>query len=270
MDKYLVDSFLFFNEIKLLNYRLNLLDPIVDFFVISESPKTFTGEKKPLFFDENREMFDKFKNKIIYNLISEENIDFNNWSELPNFRNHNSSFFYDLPERFHRDSYQRDYTIKGIKNVPSNSLILMSDLDEIPNPEILSGLKYSQSEVGPWCFLQTMHYYAPKYVSNDIWFGTRAIKFNDLMLTTVDTLRQPAETNLMKLIPFGGWHFSFFGGLESIKYKIKSYTHAEYYTKEILENLELRIDSGKDLFGRKIEFQEKSKNLKIPMEYLLD
>ena len=51
------DCFQFFNELDILKLRMHVLNDVVDKFVISEATVTFSGEKKPLYFQENREMF---------------------------------------------------------------------------------------------------------------------------------------------------------------------------------------------------------------------
>ena len=45
------DTFLFFNELDLLEIRLNVLHDVVDHFVIVECTKTYQGNDKPLYFD---------------------------------------------------------------------------------------------------------------------------------------------------------------------------------------------------------------------------
>ena len=53
------DAFAFFNELDLLDIRLNLLDPYVDYFILSEATKTFQGGDKPLWYQENKDKFEK-------------------------------------------------------------------------------------------------------------------------------------------------------------------------------------------------------------------
>ena len=62
----IVDCFSFFNELELLDIRLNTLDPYVDHFVLVEAAKTQTLKDKPFVFDENKEKFNKFLNKIVH------------------------------------------------------------------------------------------------------------------------------------------------------------------------------------------------------------
>ena len=48
------DCFNFFNELDLLEIRLNTLKDSVDYFVIVESNVTHSGQFKPLYYEENK------------------------------------------------------------------------------------------------------------------------------------------------------------------------------------------------------------------------
>ena len=39
----IIDSFIFYNELDLLEYRLSILNEYVDYFILVESSYTFTG-----------------------------------------------------------------------------------------------------------------------------------------------------------------------------------------------------------------------------------
>ena len=110
------DCFQFFNELNLLELRLNTLDPVVDFFVITESTVTFSGELKPLYYLENKNLFSKFHHKIIHIVVD----------DTPNDGSVSA---------FDRDAYQKTARSRGLKNCSKNDVIIYSDLDEIPNPE---------------------------------------------------------------------------------------------------------------------------------------
>ena len=60
----IVDVFPFFNELDLLDIRLNVLDPYVDCFIISEATKTFSGLDKPLYYEENKKLLKSFIKKL--------------------------------------------------------------------------------------------------------------------------------------------------------------------------------------------------------------
>ena len=57
----IIDCFVFYNELEMLKYRLAVLNDYVDNFVLVEANQTYLGHPKPLFFNENRELFEKYK-----------------------------------------------------------------------------------------------------------------------------------------------------------------------------------------------------------------
>ena len=135
------DTFLFFNELDLLELRLNTLDAVVDYFVITEAKVTFSGKPKPLFYHENRNRFKKFENKIIYNLIEHTPIDFDTYI-FPNkfYTNRNIKYSHKsngvllskLSLDFQREVFQRDSIVNGlIGHSNLNDLIIISDLDDM-------------------------------------------------------------------------------------------------------------------------------------------
>ena len=67
------DCFTFFNEFDLLEIRLNELDSVVDKFVLVEATKTFSGLDKPLYFNENKNKFNKFEGRFhIGSMVKEQ------------------------------------------------------------------------------------------------------------------------------------------------------------------------------------------------------
>ena len=105
----IIDCFTFYNEIDLLTYRLNILYPIVDYFIIVESTHTHIGKEKPLFFNENRNLFEKFMNKIIHIIVDDlphkyPNVNICNNDVWNNeFFQRNQTCWRRLPGRCHRD-----------------------------------------------------------------------------------------------------------------------------------------------------------------------
>ena len=65
----IVDCFIFYNELDLLNYRLNVLNDVVDCFVLVEATRTFTGKQKPLHYAENKHLFEPFNHKIVHIVV---------------------------------------------------------------------------------------------------------------------------------------------------------------------------------------------------------
>jgi beta-1,4-mannosyl-glycoprotein beta-1,4-N-acetylglucosaminyltransferase len=113
------DCFLFFNEIELLKMRLEELDPVVDHFVLVECAETQRGTPKPFYFNENRQVFEKYLHKITHVMVNER---------------------YPRMELWTRENFQRDCIARGLKNCQASDIIIISDLDEIPRPEIVREL----------------------------------------------------------------------------------------------------------------------------------
>ena len=112
----LFDCFLFNGELDMLEIRLNILAPYVDKFVILEGEETISGKPKPLYLDENQERFYRFSSKIIY-LVA----------PAPK----------SIPCVWSREAYYRNCLIEGLKHVNTHDFVMLSDLDEIPDPEKL-------------------------------------------------------------------------------------------------------------------------------------
>ena len=113
------DCFQFFNELDILKLRLHVMDPVVDRFVISEATETFSGKAKPLYYEENKEMFAEFADKIIHVVVD----------DTPQGYTHD------------RDTFQKNAVGRGLKNCTDDDIIIFSDLDEIPNPEKVKEIK---------------------------------------------------------------------------------------------------------------------------------
>ena len=133
------DCFMYFDEEIVLDLRLNTLNEHVDYFVIVESIFTHKGEKRELMF--NHEKFSKFKNKIIYLIYDEipRNIEKIYDSDSEGIK----SGKYILNAAY-RENGQRNFISQGLKKADDNDLILISDVDEIPNLESLDINKVSK------------------------------------------------------------------------------------------------------------------------------
>ena len=65
------DCFPFYDELDLLEIRLNILNDVVDYFVLTEATRTFTGKPKPLHYDNNKVRFKKFEHKIRHVIVDD-------------------------------------------------------------------------------------------------------------------------------------------------------------------------------------------------------
>ena len=116
------DCFAFFNELTLLEIRLNELSDVVDYFVIVESEKTHQNEDKELFYFKNKDddRFKKFSDKIIHVVVKSD--EFNN-------------------DTWHNERKQFDSIIKGLEIASEDDLIILGAADEIPRKETIENLK---------------------------------------------------------------------------------------------------------------------------------
>jgi beta-1,4-mannosyl-glycoprotein beta-1,4-N-acetylglucosaminyltransferase len=231
----IIDSFLFFNEIDLLEIRLNILYDYVDYFIITESDTTFSGNNKELFFLKNESKFDKFKDKIIYNPI-----------KIPD----NISVTWD------REIYQRNSPIEKIKEISDNNdLIITSDLDEIPSTEVLENYKDWFEINSLYHFKQNMYMYYLNNFKDSKWYGTRVCSLSYLKTRSIDDIRQSTENEDRLegfIIENAGWHFTYLGGEEQIKYKLESFSHQEHNNLHIKSNIKESLNKNLDIFGRNV------------------
>ena len=245
----LIDCFMYFDEDLVLDIRLNTLNEKVDKFIIVEATKDHAGEEKKLNF--KIENFTKFKNKIEYLVVDDLPINISSpregWHE-----NHG------------RDQFQRNSIQRGYKDCDEEDLIMISDIDEIPNPKKLEEFKIKNKFA---CFLQKNFQSKINLlnITNTDWPGTKICQKKYLKspqwLRDLKVKEKPFWKIFKKniqIINDGGWHFSFLKNPESIRKKIISYSHQEYNKEEFTdpEKIKNKISSGKDLFNRNIKYKK--------------
>jgi hypothetical protein len=90
--------------------------------------------------------------------------------------------------------------------------------------------------------------------------------FQDLRMSIIPCAMLPLR---------GGWHMSYFGGIEFIKSKLNSFSHQEYNNPSFNseENIKRALLQGQDLFGRgteeNLEYIELDKNQNLPPYFKL-
>ncbi len=264
------DTFLFFNELDLLEIRLNTLDDIVDYFVITEASATFSGRKKPLYYNENKQRFKHFHNKIIHNVIENTPDDFTNFVPANPYytdrfisypHKSNGAPLNQLSLDFQREVFQRDSIINGLIDVANKEdLIIVSDLDEIPNPDAVREVINSFEPGQIYTFCQKWCMYYVNVLCQNEWFGTRICNYKSLSGKSVDLLRYPLESRSEQpgpIVENGGWHFSFLGGQQMVKEKLMAYSYQGRRTRLLLKLLDWiypnrinkKIEKNLDIFN---------------------
>jgi len=257
------DCFMFYDEDVILDLRLNILNEHIDYFVIVESKFFHNGEERKLRFD--IEKYKKFKDKIIY--IVHDRIPKGIHKILKN--DDDSAISAKKISNAHlRENDQRNTILEGLEIADSNDLILVSDVDEIPNLEKIK-LKETKNEI--LMFVQDIFYYKlNRYLPNFQWFGTkgclkknlkspqwlRNIKSKKYSFLRIDTFFSDKKYINKKFINHGGWHFSNLKSADDLELKLKSYLHHEDYQVEELgkikiEKLMKTNETIYDMFGDK-------------------
>jgi beta-1,4-mannosyl-glycoprotein beta-1,4-N-acetylglucosaminyltransferase len=200
----MIDCFPFFNELDLLEVRLHALSPFVDRFVLAECPLTHSGNPKPLFFEENKARFDGFD--ITHVIVPPR--DGSPW-EL--------------------ETWGRECLLEGIGGSDPEEMILISDVDEIPDPEGFMG------EEG--IFSQRLYYYFFNcFTGASDWRGTMAQRKKNLGPHCIDHVQRRRAGAKLPVVG-GGWHFSTLGSAEQILFKIESFAHQELNTARLKDDL---------------------------------
>lgn len=242
------DCFTFFNELDLLEFRLKLLDNYVDTFVICESNYTHSGKLKPYYFHENKERYKKWEHKIVY-LPLEQSIEDLKFNQVNYYTPTDGSWILENQQRMSL-SYCAEM-------VGDSDVVLLGDLDEIPNPEAVfvlrSGGMLNPAVHSAVSLSMLFHYYYMNcqmegYDRN--WNGTVACTGKYFKEKGPQRLRD--DRNHLPVLPSAGWHFSYLGGLEKIRTKIESFAHTEFNRDDIKsdENILEAIQNGIDIFRR--------------------
>jgi beta-1,4-mannosyl-glycoprotein beta-1,4-N-acetylglucosaminyltransferase len=238
----LIDGFMFYNELDVLELRLTVLDKYVDRFILVESEVNHIGGSKELFFQKNRERYAKWLHKIVHIVVTAEESpkDTNPWS---------------------REKYQRECILRGLLvtvctdgtfqgPVPDESIIMISDVDEIPNMAVVpfENLPHLISSIHMWMY----HYSFDYLFTGEPWFGT--------VITTVEIVKKWGPNALrdsrwkFPAHQFSGWHLSSFGDEKHVLNKMRTFAHAldknEHKHLQTEENIKKWIQEGKFIDGK--------------------
>jgi len=268
----IIDCFTFFNEILILKLRLKELYNVVDYFVIVESNKTHAGCSKDLIFKQNEHLFSEYADKIIHIIVEDmpEGEDF-------------------LNNAWIRENFQRDCIIRGLDKLSLKQfdIILISDCDEIPDPELLNQIKHNgfnifeQNSNDKFLFqanhnnketynnelfgLKQDHYYYNincKCAEKNVWYFSRILTYKKLL-----EIGGPQKARMYDVgtnfYSNAGWHFSYFGGTDKIIKKIESFCHQDLNQEQFKdkETITKLIEDCKDLY-----FGEGKYNKTLPQD----
>lgn len=248
MTPRLFDCFTYFNEALMLEFRLRYLQEVVDIFVIVESCYTFTGARKPLGAKAALSNLPETLTKKV-RLVEVH--------ECPTGSFHPTC-------NWEREAYQRNAIMRGLGDLHEDDLLLITDVDEIPDAATISTLKSGlRAEIGAMNLSMHMFYYQ---ADNQMFAGDTPVQWQFPKLVRPSHLMSPQTTRMAgKHFPSTdpvGWHLSYMGSNEQISHKIRSFSHQEYNTETIHQEIAGNRLSNKDPFGRDHSFR------KYPIEKL--
>ena len=223
----IVDAILFSNELDVLMIRVREMMDSVDYFVIIESLRTFTGKEKPLTYRLNKHLFAFAEHKIRHVVM-----------ELPPL-NGRDPFILERMQRQRMDSELEKLHLRaGI------DLVIMADVDEIPSAATMSLLQN--------CIVPSMH----------LSLKTYRYSFEHLVDTTsswrpkVVLYKQVGyghSREFDNLLDSAGWHCSFcFRYISDLQFKMQAYSHADrIHSAKTLsaQHIQDCVCSGADVFG---------------------
>lgn len=261
------DMFPFFNELELLEIRLNELDPVVDVFILAEARHTFQKKPKELVFEQNKHRFAKFLPKIRHVVVD----------ELP-------GFFYKWrkPDAWVVSDYQKGQVVRGLFDARPGDTVIFSDVDEIPKAE---AVRAAAGKPGITVFEQRLYAYYLNNICTDYdthgvecvaqynsaglgWWrgsvmmdfaGFRKISKSIKKMRLLHDLPEPK----VSVARDAGWHFTSMGDVEKIAFKLESYEHSEANTDETKNpaSMRQRIQEGKSIF-----LDNKSRHKFVPLD----
>ena len=241
----IIYCFMFFNEYDLLEGRLQYLYDTVDYFIVVESDRTHAGQPKPMNYLSNLQRYKKYSDKIIYSPYS------------PDVGKYHDQQFtltgvFGPTAAMNMDEDQRRHIGQSLKLFPADSIIMISDLDEIPSKRALriaiNHLKTNKIAVG---LGQEMFYYNLKQRQIDIWAGT-VVTLNKHITPARDVQWFRDSRWSLPRINQAGWHLSYWASFDKIQTKLLNFAHQEYNGEEYtdIDKITERVSNGKDLFNR--------------------
>tara|TARA_R110000796_G_scaffold58413_4_gene134864 strand:+ start:18638 stop:19489 length:852 start_codon:yes stop_codon:yes gene_type:complete len=250
------DCFNFFNELDLLEIRLNTLYEVVDYFVIVEASVTHSGQEKPFYYEENKERYSKFADKIIHYKVLDtpENFtdlkggDDTELNKIHNYiRTQTNRFNTRTQPDYGRDFFQKECVRRAITECNDDDIIIYSDLDEIPNPLTIKHIDLNDLSV-IYRLNQNMYCYYLNVLKEYNWFGSRILTYGNLKNLSLNEVR--GDNSLSIELTNGGWHFSFMGGKEMVKKKLTSYSARDLASQRVVNSIESNMDNNVDPFFR--------------------
>lgn len=197
-DVRVLDCFTFHDEWEMLHARYVELEGLVE-HVLCEADRTHQGEVKACMADGMARLADPPPNLTVLCV------------PLPA-----------VADPWERERMQREGLWQVVESAAPDDLIVLSDVDEIPSR---SAIERAIADPDVYVCEQRFYCNAIDWQHPNLWYGTaiapRRILRNMQMLRTRDELSA-------RIIEDGGWHFSWCGGPDRFRRKLRAFAHADY------------------------------------------
>lgn len=234
------DCFTFYNEFDILKVRLNELYETVDYFVLVEADRTFQGNPKPLYFNENKEQFKAFEKKIIHVIC-----------RFPEEVHNKFSRKFD--QNWAREYFQRDQIGLGLTGAQGNDLVIVSDVDEIiSRNKLIDAIEQRRPSELTVFEMPIYRFYVNRRSLDRNWLlGPRMIEYAKFSFAQKLRMTKPFASKTLgasllgrlhtkvwnylncgiwadvRIVENSGWHFTSIGDWKQWRSKVDAYSHAE-------------------------------------------
>jgi beta-1,4-mannosyl-glycoprotein beta-1,4-N-acetylglucosaminyltransferase len=208
------DCFIFNNELDLLEIRVNELKHLEVTHVLVQANKTFTGNHRDFI-------------NITHPRVMDIRI-----TDMP-----------DGEDPWVRERFQRNAIMRGLGAANDNDIIIIADSDELPSAKAVN--EFNDKHYNYAGIVMDMYHYFLNCKADNKWGHAKIMKYSFLKIWLPEDIRHMGYGNSVS----GGWHMTYMGGVEAVKNKIKSFSHQEVNTKDLLDNLERKISIGESLWS---------------------
>lgn len=253
-----IDIFTYNGEADLLEIHLSIMDKFVDEFIIVESPTTFSGLQKPLYFSGQKERFAKWIDKITY-FINDEKY---TTEEIEQAR---ISPFTNGEERWMREWLQKESLKKALIHLKNKDIVIIGDVDEVVNIPWIDIEHMRTYGTPPTKFKLKVYAYWLNFVSTEQFWGTVIARYDKIKDECFNDIRNTAHKTGTGIDY--GWHFTNMGGYESVKKKIEDQYNEQFFNNTLIKDILPQTFGTKDYIGRDFILDKDESELPL---YLLE
>lgn len=213
------DCFPFFNELDVLEIRFKELADTVDYFVLVESNLSHSGKPKPYYFEESKDRFASWADKIRHIKVE----------DMP-----------DTEDSWVREKFQRYCIERGLEDMAPEDVVIVSDCDEIPRAEIVNMIKEDENDWDKYILYIPQYQYRLNYMKifdrskNANIMITRGRAFTNAQQEREYTFYWNQKPKDTVFVDHGGWHFTYLGDDEHAIQKIQNFAHTETDTPDMV------------------------------------